>query len=110
MKHEISINVNHFVKIKLTDFGKEVYAHQNDELNKFIKSHGAPPLDPRKLDSDEEGYVRLQLWEFMNIFGDAMHMGSQPVIECNTMLYEFEPERDPSLKEEIGSSNLYKDL
>ena len=94
MKYEIPINLNNFVKFKLTDLGKKVWDHQNDELNEFIAGAGAPPLKPRILDVDEEGYMKLQLWEFMNVFGEAMHMGFDTIIEQNTLVYEYDFEKE----------------
>ncbi len=93
MKQQIPINLNHTIKVKLTDLGKEIYKHQYDKISEFLKSNGAPPLVPHDLHYDKDGYVRFQLWSFMGIFGKYATMGSQPFIEKNTMIYEYEPEK-----------------
>lgn len=78
-----SFNVNHYVKVKLTDLGKEIYKHHDDE---FLKEF--PNLKPIPLDIDEQGYCKFQLWHFMNIFGEHFGNGFPLVIESNTILFE----------------------
>lgn len=74
---EIRINLNEHVKVKLTEFGKNIYYHQYDELN---AKHGGQTIEPRMPEVDSEGYTRLLLWKFMNIYGKHISLGSQNVI------------------------------
>lgn len=76
-------NVNDYIKVKLTDLGKEIYKHYDDEFLKIF-----PHLKPIPLDIDEEGYCKFQLWRFMNIFGEHFGNGFPLVIESNTIMFE----------------------
>lgn len=75
-------NVNKFIKVKLTPRGVDIYYHQNDELNKWIKENGGLELGSRMPKIDENGYTEFQLWNFMNLYGKYFVMGSsENVIE-----------------------------
>lgn len=72
----IKINLNDWVKVKLTDLGKEIYYHQFDDV---IKA-GAKikPSFPRV---DEQGFSYFQLWGFMELYGKHLGNGYPNVIE-----------------------------
>jgi hypothetical protein len=76
----MKINLNEFIKVTLTDYGKEVYYHQYDELNECIKRRGGRPLEPRFPKVDEEGKTKFQLWEFMELYGKHIGMAKPNVI------------------------------
>ena len=60
------VNLNEYIKAKLTDKGKEIYRNYYHDLDdKFVPT----------LDIDEEGYCKFQLWYFMRIFGEHFCMG-----------------------------------
>lgn len=84
---EVKINLNERIKFKLTDYGKDIYYHQFDELNEFIKQHGGKPIEPTMPEVDEEGYTEMQLWCFMNIYGKHMEMGCNNVLESLEIIY-----------------------
>lgn len=73
------INLNSTVKVKLNDRGKDIYYLRFDDLNRFIKSRGAKPLDPRYPVVDEEGFSTFQLWDFIHIYGAYMTPGAPTV-------------------------------
>ena len=62
---KIKINLNETVKFKLTDYGKDVYYHQFDDLNKRIIKNGGKPIEPHFPKEDENGYCEMQLWGLM---------------------------------------------
>ena len=72
------LNLNSIIKVKLTNYGKEVFYHQYDELNEFF---GKKYLKPEFPDVDSEGYSEFQLWDFMYVYGKCMTMGAPNVIE-----------------------------
>ncbi len=78
--NEVRINLNEVVKFKLTDHGKEIFFHQYDEINKFIIEHGGKPIEPEMPKVDEDGYTRMQLWHFMELYGPFTHMAAQNCI------------------------------
>ena len=79
------ININEYVKVKLTDYGKEIFYHQYDEINSFYKCEKIKPHYPKV---DKEGYASFQLWYFMNLYGRYIDMGMQNVIEPLEIVFE----------------------
>jgi len=71
------VNINEFIKVKLTDKGKEIYRnYYNDIDDEYVPT----------LDVDEEGFCKFQLWEFMRIFGEHFHMGGDLPCETNVKI------------------------
>lgn len=79
------ININENVKVKLTDYGKNIFYHQYDELN---KTYGKEIIKPRYPKVDSDGYTSFQLWCFMNLYGSYIYMGAQNVIEPLEIVFE----------------------
>ena len=71
------VNINEFIKVKLTDEGKEIYRnHYRDIDDEYVPT----------LDVDEKGFCKFQLWEFMRIFGEHFHMGGDLPCETNVKI------------------------
>lgn len=70
------LNWNTKVKVKLTDYGKDIYFHQYDCLIekglKFAREY--PPVD-------DEGFTKFQLWSFMSIYGSHIGIGLPKIVE-----------------------------
>ena len=75
------LNLNCIIKVKLTDYGKDIFYHQYDELNKYIKQNSGSPIKPRFPDVDSDGYSKFQLWDFMHVYGKCMMLTAPNVIE-----------------------------
>ena len=73
---EVRINLNEKVRFKLSEYGKEIYRHRF-EYNK------EPELD-------DDGYMEMQLWVFMQTFGEYMVMGMSEVVNPLEIIYENE--------------------
>lgn len=78
------INLNDPVKVKLTDWGKEIYYHQYDRVNEAVGREICKPSYPKE---DENGYTEFQLWSFMELYGEHMGMTLPNVIEPLEILY-----------------------
>lgn len=76
LKHSMNLNEN--IKVRLTDFGKDIYYHQYDKLN---NRKGRVVCEPRMPKVDADGYTKFQLWEFMRVYGKYMHIGTKEVIK-----------------------------
>lgn len=76
-------NINNSVKVKLTDYGKEIYYHQYDYLN---QSYGKEIIEPRYPKVDENGYATFQLWNLMELYGKYISMTG--TVEQNTLPFE----------------------
>ena len=75
-------NVNNFIKVQLTDRGKDIYYHKDDGVNKF---YGTEMITPEYPKVDGDGFTIFQLWDFMNIYGPHMHNGMEQVIKNNNI-------------------------
>ena len=85
----IRINLNEPIKVKLTDWGKEIYYHQHDRLNQIVGREICKPQFPKE---DENGYTEFQLWCFINLYGKHIDMTLQNVIEPLEIVYERKSE------------------
>lgn len=83
-KVEIKININDFIKVKLTDLGKDIFYHRIDEVN---EKYGREVLKPRYPKEDENGYTEFQLWDFMSLYGSYMGVGCPNVIDPIDIIY-----------------------
>ena len=81
----IRINLNEPIKVKLTDWGKEIYYHQYDRTNQIAGREICKPRFPRE---DENGYTEFQLWCFIELYGMHMGMALPNVIEPLEIVYE----------------------
>lgn len=81
----IRINLNELIKVKLTDWGKEIYYHQYDRTNQIAGREICKPRFPRE---DENGYTEFQLWCFIELYGTHMGMALPNVIEPLEIVYE----------------------
>ena len=63
------ININDYVKVKLTDSGKDIFYHQYDRVN---EQYGKELLKPYYPEEDSDGFVEIQLWQLMQIYGPYM--------------------------------------
>jgi len=78
------INLNERIKVKLTDYGKEIYYHRFDDLFRQTDLSVFKPEFPK---TDEEGYTTFQLWDFIHIYGNYIDMGLPEVIKPLEIVY-----------------------
>ena len=89
-KTEVKINLNETVKFKLTDYGKDIYYHRFDEINKSIIKYGGLPIEPDMPEVDSEGYTEMQLWCFVELYGKHIKIGCKNVIQPLELIYTME--------------------
>lgn len=67
-----TLNLNSYVRIKLTEFGLKELKKQHNKLKKKNPSIGkfTPP------ETDKDGFCEMQLWVVMNTFGKYLYNGS----------------------------------
>ena len=82
----MKINLNHTIKVKLTDLGNEIYEDYLQNEYKSLLHY--PSLAKIKLEKrkDQDDYIYFQLWEFMSIFGEHFYVGSEAVTEDNEII------------------------
>ena len=81
-----SFNINNIVKVKLTEYGKQMLERDHIEfwgargmLDKF-------PYKPRE--EDENGYVEFQLWSLMYQLGKYCILGCEPPFDTVILIDE----------------------
>jgi hypothetical protein len=80
-----AFNINDKVRVKLTDYGREVLKSDH-EL--FWKSVGKT-MEYRPPKEDENGWSTWQLWSLMHYLGEHMFLGSKNVIETDIQFKPF---------------------
>ena len=81
----IRINLNEPIKVKLTDWGKEIYYHQYDRINQIAGREVCKPSFPKE---DKNGYTEFQLWCFMELYGEYIGMALPNVIKPIEIVYK----------------------
>lgn len=78
-------NINDEIKVKLTAFGEAILNTDVAETLSTLKEidlHGYSPYQ-----TDNEGYTKFQLWDFMRIFGSYFWNGCSQIIENNEIIF-----------------------
>lgn len=78
------INLNDYVKVRLTDLGRDIYYHRVDEVNSFYGLEICKPTYPKE---DADGYTEFQLWKFIELYGKHIGMGKPNVIQPLEIVY-----------------------
>lgn len=66
----MNFNVNDYVYVKLTDYGREVHRKNHEKL--FLNNSAVNYVPPKE---DDEGWSKWQLWHLMQEFGPHMTVG-----------------------------------
>lgn len=75
------VNVNDFVKVKLKPEGLQILRDHHERVFKHR-------LDKFPFTSriDEDGYYKMQIWEFMQHFGSEISLGRPAPFETDVMI------------------------
>lgn len=76
-------NINEYVYVKLTDYGKTILKEKRKRFNEMLTSKGLKPLESNVVEIDDQGYSKFQLWELMNTFGNFIDVHHQLPFETN---------------------------
>jgi hypothetical protein len=76
----IEFNINHWVRVKLTEHGRQHHRRKNEAL---LWEHGADYQPPEE---DAEGWSKWQLWDLMCEFGDGILMAGPLMFETTIQL------------------------
>lgn len=74
-------NINDFIKVRLTNFGKDVYREYYESVTNEYNKFWGYTLKMPELDTDPNGFTKFQLWDFMRIFGKSFGPGIPNIIE-----------------------------
>jgi hypothetical protein len=92
MKEYVKFNMNDIVRVKLTDKGKEIFLNLDKKIDKRIVDIIGFNVYGWRI--KEDGYVDMQMWEFMQVFGNHMKLGNDLPVEMDIIL------RSEDIKEE----------
>lgn len=67
-------NVNHYVRLRLTDEGRRIHRANYDGLMSGMPSHVRDTIPYVPPETDAEGWSKFQMWDAMRIFGPWMAM------------------------------------
>ncbi len=88
-------NLDDYVGVKLTKRGREIYKEFYDNLVKDMSDDAKKRILNYEPLKDDEGYLKLQLWELMNIFGRNLITGAEtPFEEKEIKLYDEKLEKE----------------
>lgn len=80
----IKINMNEYVYFKPKEIANQIY-------REHFEKYGVPEEYIRELELDENGFTKMQFWEFVSVFGESitsMVMSEQPVQDFTIYLKE----------------------
>lgn len=86
------VNINDYVKVKLTDHGVNILKKQHKELYERY-GIGTPNYDPVV---DELGYTSFQMHDLMERFGAYMKICNPLVFETEILITKAQPVNDHS--------------
>lgn len=80
----LPFNVNHCVRVKLTDYGRTILRQNHEEvrglLPKGVRFNYPEPKE------DADGWSSHQLWQLMVQFGQYMHNGGKLPFETEILI------------------------
>ena len=84
-----SFNINQNVKVKLTDYGREML---ENKYNSFIGDNPNINIEKKFFipEPDENGYTTFQMWDLMHIFGNYIDPNNSNIPFDKLMLLQFE--------------------
>lgn len=88
---DFQFNLNHYVKVKLTDFGIQILKQRRDDINAMIKERGGKGFGEYEHIFDAEGYTQFQAWDLMNTFGSYMSLGCKLPFELDVIFVDGKP-------------------
>jgi len=83
---DIKFNINHSVKVKLTQVGINEMKSQHKELISSYDGYTSEFIEPKK---DDEGYSTFQMHDLMKRFGHMMTLGLELPFETNIIITEY---------------------
>lgn len=106
MNNGISFNLNSKIKVKLKPEGYTFWKEYND---RFLPDRLKKPIYDYIGRADSKGYVSFQAWDFMEIFGQKLILGTIPPFSLEILIYpqnETIKMQTPQLVEKDGEHYL----
>jgi hypothetical protein len=81
-----SFNINETVKVRLTEYGKKLHKQQWVDFWSSIGRLNENPYAPPQ--EDENGYVKFQMWDLMEKFGNHCGLCKELAFETVILIDE----------------------
>ncbi len=94
MFKKIPFNVNDYVYVKLTNYGKEKLKQDFEKEISYLSKESKEKIKKsfKLFEEDENGWSKWQLWDLMNKLGKYWTMGCENVFDTN-ILFEVKKEQ-----------------
>ena len=80
------LDLNSWIKVKLTPLGVEIFYNQHEDVIKMLHERGINNIEKRMPQIDKDGYTKMQLWCFINLYGQ--HLGAtKPNVIIDNKIY-----------------------
>lgn len=76
-------NINETVKIRLTDYGRQLHRADWEEWNKQLPKAFHEYHPPKE---DKNGWSQWQMWDLMKQFGNHCGLGCRPPFETTILI------------------------
>lgn len=71
----LPFNMNDYVRVRLTDFGRARLREQHDELYRLVVASGGEAREWVPPKEDADGWSEWQLWSLMQRLGQHIYLG-----------------------------------
>ena len=71
----IKFNINNYIYFKPKETANQIY-------REYFEKYGVPEEYIRELELDENGFAKMQFWDFVSVFGESITtliMSEQPI-------------------------------
>lgn len=72
------VNLNVMCKVRLNELGKVIWLSQIDSLPEEVKQNQPEVVEQIRSKIDTDGYIELELWGIMNVFGQYVSPVQSP--------------------------------
>jgi len=84
----MEFNINHYVKVKLTERGRKILKEQHEELIRGPLGILGDMKTYKPKKEDGEGWSTWQMWDLMVTLGRYCYMGPMPPFETEIIINE----------------------
>jgi hypothetical protein len=94
MSDFLAFNLNHYVLVKVLPKGFEAMrAHYS-----YMPAEWQKPLEYYQAQANEAGFVKFQLWEFMQVFGPLITLATEGLFETDVLFdsVDLKPVNQPT--------------
>ena len=100
-------NINNYIEIKLTQYGKDILKEKED---KIFTEYPSLKEYLYKYKVNNRGYLKLQLWEVMNIFGSYLGTCCDAPFEMDIKIKSSDVEVDQEEAKQIFIESVAKSV